>query len=270
MAVRRAGAIILVLAAASFAACHPVMRRHHAGLRGHTWGENEDEPVTVATSLQCPETQGRLKRISIAADGRSCAYQGEGDQEVSLRLLALDGKTPEVALGVEEAALHDLVPVKSGGVAASTLVRPQPGNDKDAKGDDGDSANIDLPGIHISAEGDRAEVKVFGTDIKADGDRADIQTDIGSKGTTIHAGPGGAEIRAGSVGRHMAQMVYILAADAPGPTGYRAAGLLAKGPVTGPLLVAEFRSKSRRDDDGDNDLQSLIDRNLTPKDGNDD
>jgi len=277
MGMTRGGGVALLLAASCLTACHPVVRHRHAWFGDNGWHANADKPETVAASLDCPETQGDLRRVSVAPDGKSCAYEGDGDQEVSLRLIPLDGKAPQDALAGEEAALRALVPVRAAAADAAHVAGTVGGPDKDGdkddaedKDDDQGRANIDLPGIHISAQGNKADVKVFGTDIKADGNRADIHTDIGSKGTTIHAGPGGAEIRAGSVGRHAAQMVYILAGDDPGPTGYRAVGLLARGPVDGPLVVAEFRSKARHEGHGDNDLQGLIDRNVTVKDGDDD
>jgi hypothetical protein len=108
-------------------------------------------------------------------------------------------------------------------------------------------------------------VKVFGVNIDADGDKADITTpNVGSKGASIHAGPGGAEIRAGDVGKNTADLVFILAGDNPGPSGDRAVGYIARGPASGPLVVGEFKAKDGHHDHHDRDLERLIDLNVTP------
>ena len=261
------GKSLLTLAAVAGAglmtvACHPAhgLHHHHGGdawmMGGHDWTHHGDTPVTVAATLNCPEQEGDLTRTSAAADGKSCQYHGGDDQDVTLSLLALNGQTPQAALASTEAAMRALVPVSTG----SSMINIDAG-----KGEGGeDNAKIDMPGFHVDAHGDKAKVKILGMDINADGDNADIKTDVGMKGTTIHAGPGGAEIRAGEVGRHADELIYILAGDHPGPSGYRAIGYIARGPVAGPLVVGEFKSKDHDHDDHNRDLDRLIDLNLTP------
>jgi hypothetical protein len=81
----------------------------------------------------------------------------------------------------------------------------------------------------------------------------------------VHAGLSGAEVVADEIGRNNASLVYVLAGSHRHASGYRAVGYVAKGPVTGPLVVAEFRSpvNDHRDNDGGHiDLDRLIDRNL--------
>jgi hypothetical protein len=253
--------------ALSMAACHPVERRHHVawatgdhdsdwpiGDRSD-WGRHDDAPLTVAGTLNCPEHEGDLDRVAAAADGRSCQYHGDDDQDVTLSLVALNGLAPQAALTPLETELRGLVPARS----AASLVNVDAG----AGDHDPGHAKIDLPGLHINADGDNADIKILGVGIKARGDHADIHTDMGMTGTTIHAGPGGAEIRAGDVGDHAAKLVFVLAGDVPGPTGYRAVGYIARGPVAGPLVVGTFKTKDRHQNGRDHDLERLIDLNVT-------
>jgi hypothetical protein len=247
---------VLLGGTVAIAACHPVERPHHHDggwmMGDHNWAHHDDTPVTVAATLNCPEQEGDLTRTSIAADGKSCQYHGDEDQDVTLSLVALNGQTPQAALGPMEADLRGLVPARSG---------PSMVNVDAGKGDGGqDNAKIDMPGFHIDAHGNKAKLRILGMDINADGDNADIKTDTGgAKGATIHAGPGGAEIRVGDVGQHAANLVYILAGDEPGPSGYRAVGYIARGPVAGP-----FKSRDHDHNGHNHDLERLIDLNVTP------
>lgn len=255
--------------AITLAACHPVQisHHHHTGwiMGDHPfWDGHDDTPVTVAATLNCPEAQGDLTRTGAAADGKSCQYHGDEDEDVTLSLVSLNGQTPQAALAPLEAQLQGLVPARNG----PSMVNIDAGHDDDDhNGDEGgrhDHAKIDLPGLHINANGDKADIRILGTDIKADGDKADIHTNMGMKDAVIHAGPGGAEIRAGEAGQHSAQLVYVLAGDNPGPSGYRAVGYMARGPVAGPLVVGQFKSKEGGRHGHDRDLQRLIDLNVTP------
>jgi len=151
-----------------------------------------------------------------------------------------------------------LMPAQSG-PSAVNIDADDEGGDHDH-----DHAKIDLPGVHINADNGKADIHILGADIKADGDKADIHTDMGMKGTTIHAGPGGAEIRAGEVGAHAAQLVFILAGDNPGPSGFHSVGYIARGPAAGPLVVGEFKSKEEHQHGHHRDLERLIDLNVTP------
>ncbi len=252
---------VLLVGVVTIAGCHPVEihgHNHNASwMMGHRdWTHHDDTPVAVAASLNCPEREGDLTRTGVAADGKSCQYHGDDDQDVTLSLIALNGQAPQAALSPMEADLRSLVPARAG---------PSMVNVDASKGEGGeDNAKIDMPGLHIDAHGDKAKLKILGMDINADGDNADIKTDMGMKGTTIHAGPGGAEIRAGNVGQHAAELIYILAGDNAGPSGYRAVGYIARGPVAGPLVVGEFKSRDHDHNGHNHDLERLIDLNVTP------
>jgi hypothetical protein len=134
----------------------------------------------------------------------------------------------------------------------------------------GDRADVDVPFVHVHANGDRADVRLFGIFHIVGHDHshdADVDGDHVRKHAAVHAGLRGAEVVADEIGRSNASLVYVLAGSHRYPSGYRAVGYIAKGPVTGPLVVAEFRSpvNNHRDNDGGHDdIDRLIDRNLEP------
>ena len=66
----------------------------------------EREALKVVSKLDCPETQGNLKRTAAAADGLSCDYAGDGT-EVTLRLVAVSND-PSKALEPIEAEVKGL------------------------------------------------------------------------------------------------------------------------------------------------------------------
>lgn len=237
------------ISALALAGCMPKV-----SYEGHEVSRLGAAPLHVRAALDCPAQEGDLVRTAQAADGRSCAYERRGET-VTLRLLALDGRTAAEALAPTQAELRTLVPFKAAAIAAL------------AKDEIGDRADVDLPFFHVHTAGDRAEVKVFGIKVHSEGDNAEVHMGGARKHTVVHAGPQGAEIVTEDLGKTNAELVYVLAADKPAPSGYRAVGYVAKGPAQGPLVVGEFRAADSeregpepREETGD--LGRLIDRNL--------
>lgn len=134
----------------------------------------------------------------------------------------------------------------------------------DADDHDGhDRAKVDVPFVHVDADDDKAHVKVFGVTIDADNDNANVHTNWGSKSAVIKAGPQGAEIRAADTRHGAADMLFILAGDHAGPSGYHSVGYIARGPSGGPLVVATFKSKvNHHQDFHDHDVDQLVQLNL--------
>ena len=234
------------LAVLALGACHPVEIHHsghHHGVNvgagdwssDDGWVGGDTTPLKTLAALTCPDRQGGLTRTVQAGDGKSCGYVGDDGETVKLMLVALNGGTPQAALAPTETELKALMPA------------PQPGavNIEASKGGGHDHAKVDLPFFHVDADGDKANVKIFGTTIHSDGDNnATIHTDMGLKNTTIHAGNGGAEIRSDNVGANNAHLVYVLAGEKSAPDGYHSVGYVASGPVAGPMVVAEFKSRA--------------------------
>ncbi len=209
--------------------------------------------LKVAERLDCPAAQGDLTRTEVAADGRRCGYRGASGERATLQLLATDGRSPQTALAPLEAELKRDVPVDGGSAPASPHAEA-----------DHDNARVDLPGLDIDAHGDRAKVKVAGVDIDADGDRADVNVTGGfGKIASVKADDHGAEMHSGQVSVANAELLFTLAAMAAGPTGDHAAGYVARGPRSGPLVVGVFRSPAGGSGgDAFKDIKRLVNRNV--------
>jgi len=191
----------------------------------------------------------------VSADGDTCEYRREDGEQVTLTRLPLTGQTPQAALAPIETSLKALVPPRKDNSSASSA-KSDP--------DDHDSAHIDVPGVHIDAHGDKAEVRVFGVTVAADNDKADVHAGLGSDKAVVSADESGAEVRATDINAVNANMVLILASEKPGPTGFRAVGFIARGPVAGPLVVAEFKSVAHHSGiNDDHDIHRLMDLNLS-------
>ena len=239
--------VLLGLAAASAASLSGCVRHHihHA---------HDSRPLIVPARLDCPQTQGSLTRVSAAADGSSCEYRRDDGEQVSLVRLALTGASPQAGLAPIEASLKALLPPRKEAAA----------KEDHSESDGKDSARIDVPGVHIDAHGDKAEVRVFGVTIDADNNKANVNAGIGGDKAVISADETGAEIRATDEHGANANMVLMLASDHPGPTGLYSVGYIARGPSTGPLVVAEFKNPRRRvRSEDDHDIHRLIEQNLS-------
>lgn len=253
---------VVALSVLALTACHPKPLKHadlqnvtmdvsSSGDGSNSGGDDDDNgaPLKTLAALDCPASEGELTRTAEAGDGKSCDYAGPGDETVHLSLLAMDGRSVIDTVAPLKAELAALVHVPKDGGPVSVEAG-------------GDHAKVDLPFLHVDANGDKAKVKLFGIDIAADGDHATVKHAPGLKNAIVHAGPGGAEVVAEDVGKSNASLVYILAGDSAGPSGYRAVGYVARGPVAGPLVVGEFKSKAEHHGDNHDDLDHLIERNV--------
>jgi hypothetical protein len=261
--------------AMAVAACHPVEHRGHIHFVGPDSGFFQ-----VNAKLACPETSGDLTRSAMAADGTSCSYTGPEDESVLLHLTPLMGAPPQAVLSKLESQLR-------GDAGLTTLATPSPppppappnakAKDWDAGGDNqaaddndrdddddsdhsgsdkngakGGHTNIDLPGVHISANGDKADVQLPFLSIHANGDNAQVQAGWFGRHATIEGDNGGAVIRVGRADQSGVDSMLIVTSDQAGPSGYRTVGYVAKGPPAGPLVIAAFKAKGERH--GEHDL----------------
>lgn len=269
---------LAALAAGSLAACSPkvdVKQDEHRSSGARS-------PLRAISKLDCPERQGELKRVSVAADGQSCLYTGQ-NAEVTLSLLALNGGDAEAALAPIEADLKGLMPA---------MKSPSPPTPSDGR-PRGESARISLPGIKIDAHDKGADIKIGGLSINANDDGAEVRvaknvtvrdgdkvkhvTERTSGGnsnvsvkasndeegdTEIHATDDGAQIRQRKGGDGV-RATLILASD-KATSGYRVVGYEARGPKGGPLAVAVVRAKGRDGSDHDifEDMKTLVRHNV--------
>ena len=267
---------VILATAAALAACHPVEHKNPAAqLFSHG-------PLTAPGRLTCPDSVDELTRTAQAADGQSCDYTGPQDEQVTLSLLALNGRAPAAALADVETDLKTSTGLRAAPGANGVKIDAtdnDTGADENSSGDDDDHdrpdhdhsdhdrhdhANIDLPGLHIHADNGKADIQLPGFAVHADGDKAQVSTGFGASQTTVvNAGDGGAEIRAGDVTANGADLVYVLSGQ-PGAQGYRATGYIARGPRAGPLVVGQFKAKHDGNHDWKgNGLDRLVKMNVS-------
>ena len=245
------GSAALAAVAACTAACHPVRQALHI---------DTGRPISVVSPLDCPNAEGDLIRVSASADGRSCVYRSNQGEDVTLSLLPLAGQSPQKAVTPLETQLRTLAPH---GDSDEGTDEESDGDNAKTSNDGHEHAKVDLPFVHVDTDDDKAHVKVFGVTIDADNDNANVRTNWGSKTAMIKAGPQGAEIRAVDTRHGAADLMFILAGDQPGPTGYHSVGYVARGPSGGPLVVATFKSKANhRHEFHKHEVDELVRRNL--------
>ena len=111
--------------------------------QGYAWRDRGDRPLAVSTRLECPRSQGGLRRTDEAPDGRSCRYAGPDGQEVTLAYLALSGRSPQDALAATEADLRTQVPTAASPEPGSVRAADEDEVDKDRQGDRDDRDDDD-------------------------------------------------------------------------------------------------------------------------------
>ncbi len=244
----------------------------------------ERQALKVVSKLDCPETQGNLKRTAVAADGVSCTYAGDGS-EVTLKLVAVSND-PGKALEPIEAEVKGLfpalpatpqtpaTPAKPGEPAAPAELAPgtktettkskvsMPGITVETEeGKDTDKARVRMPGVSVDADGDKAKIKIMGIEINADEDSSEIRMtrerwSINDGDFDIDTTGGKAKIKSDggfSIGGKRKQgyrttfVKTTEAADAP----WSVAGFEAQGPKRGPLVVAIVKAKRTADGEGE-------------------
>ena len=237
----------------------------------------EREALKVVTKLDCPETQGNLKRTAVAANGLSCDYAGDGT-EVTLRLVAVSND-PSKALEPIEAEVKGLfpaaaptppeTPAKPGEPAAESESEPAKGETtkervsmpgltvETEEGNGVDKARVRGPGFSVNADGDNAHVKIMGIEINAnDKDnevrivrekwRGDDEGDFIIDTSDGHANIDNDGFSIGGKRRRGYRSTFVKTTDAEG-AAWTVAGYEAQGPKRGPLVVAVVKSKQPRD-----------------------
>jgi hypothetical protein len=239
-------------------------------------------PATARVALDCPSNQGDLRLSNVAPDKKTCTYVSRDGDEVSLRLIPVSTSyqaalTPiEAELAGEEAPAQPATPAtpadpkaakasasaaeKAAKEASADAAGADSDKDKDRDGDDhvsigngvvvadsgshGDHANINLPGIHISADDDKANVNVGGVHVDAGEDGATVRmsNDVRLRGEAF------------SPERRGFRATYILAKDNL-KDGWKAVGYEAAGPKAGPVTVAVFKAR-----EGDHHVSEQVKR----------
>jgi len=239
--------------------------------------------------LDCPASEGDLTRVDASADGKTCAYRSSDGAEVALELVALKGDIGATLDAIETdlrstpgapspEAMRDQAEVGAKlaelGKAKATIdsvaaeaARIQAEAAADAKvstrthlaglgtvetSKDGETARVDLPGIHINANDKDATVRVGPLHVDANGDDTTVKIfrDVRMRGEALSRQKRGVRATFIYTGKDL-------------PAGYRYVGYEAGGPKTGPLVIAKVRSRVDTES-GDNiyhDVQDLVRRN---------
>ena len=220
--------------------------------------------LAVSARLVCPDHQGRLDRVSQAQDGQSCAYSAPNGAEVTLSKAGLAGQSADAALQAREQELAALQPMPATLQQPGKSVVPNQtdGNvtESASSHESSDQTRIDLPGLHIRTDGDNASVRLPGVSINAQGDNAHISTGIGElKNATIDATEGAVRITSNMTDAGNVDQTWMVATDQPGPAGWRTVGYVARGPLTGPLVVATVRSRAEHQHahSGDGEIEDI-------------
>jgi hypothetical protein len=236
----------------------------------------EREALKVVTKLDCPETQGNLKRTAVAADGLSCDYAGDGTA-VTLRLLAVSND-PAKALEPIEAEVKSLfpaapaeptppaTPAKPGEPAAPVAEKKgettkervtMPGLTVETEEGDGvEKAHVRGPGFTVNADGDNAHVRIMGMEINANEETNEVRISRErwrsneDSDFEIDTSGGKASIKGdgfsmGGKRRQGYRSTFVKTTDAEGAE-WTVAGFEAQGPKRGPLVVAVVKSKQPR------------------------
>jgi hypothetical protein len=253
------------------------------------------------TRLDCPDSQGELSRVSVAADGKSCLYRA-GDVDVALQLTPVSDGDPYATLksvetslvgsdGDKTQAAADQATQASAKVAQPSAAAHDAAAQaaREADADAGHSGwSIGGGKAIVSVEKGRKDVHAHDDDNDDDDDGDNGQAHVNLPGLHIDADNGAAKVDVAGV--HIdasddSQTVRItrdvrlrgegfspekrgvratfIAKREDMPGGFQFVGYEASGPKTGPLAVAIVRS--HEDINNGNrlyhDIQRLVRRN---------
>ncbi|MES2034853.1 MAG: hypothetical protein V4466_11820 [Pseudomonadota bacterium] len=227
IALLAAGCAVLALAACD----HPDAKRQH-----------QARALKVVTTLDCPDRQGALNRVSTAADGQSCVYAGDGS-EVTLKIVKLENGDAAASLAAIESELRALVPKVQVDHAAM----------EKAAGS-GESVDINLPGVRIRANDAGADIKAGGAVINASDEGAEVRVSRNIEGD----GSGKSE-RARRRNAEEGVMAMLILANDKNEGDFKMVGYNARGPKDGPLVVGVVKAKNSAEmKDGERDGGELF------------
>lgn len=202
-----------------------------------------------------------------AADAKAKAESAKAEAEAA----KAEAEADRVAdMADREAAKAERAAERASRRAERAAERAARGRDRDENVDvnlpgvsvktEGDRTRVSLPGIHVdTTEDGGAHVNIGGVRIDADdnddGGSGRVRVNSNGEQVDIRAQDDASEIRSRKAGSGV-RATYILV-DERGPT-WRLVGYEARGPSSGPLVVAVVKSKSRKDDDVFNAAKDLV------------
>lgn len=231
---------------------------------------NDPAVIKVIQSLQCPQTLGSLTRKGpLAENGRKCTYTGPRGSEINLHLVVADESNVADVLKVFETQLESRMPEALAALAerrreasATAQAEATPtgaATPSASEGSGPQTAQVNLPGIRINADGDNASIRIGGLHIDAAGNNADVNITGRNESVSIQAADRVAEVRARQGGDSL-RLNWSLTSDDPSAvSGLRRVGYEARGPLSGPVVVATYQSRTDGDSDSlDDDVRELV------------
>ncbi len=217
------------------------------------------------SKLTCPDKQGALHRTGQTSDGLGCDYSDNKGQDVSLRLMPISNQSAETVLTDVEKGLFALVP------SADLPPTPPTAAEQPEPPHAGETTNIAVPGLKVSAENGRTNVQIGNLSIQTDDDNNQVKVEAAKGGHSplLHSDQGAvsvnakddtAVIRMRDSGEGIRRSL-IIASEKPGPEGYRLVGYEARGPIGGPLVVATIKGKGKHERQVFKDLKALVSAN---------
>lgn len=196
------------------------------------------EPVEqeLQSEVETDQQASQAKAAEATTDAKT-ARAGAAEAAKAAKQAADDAQADARKAQKDDDEDHDKVTVAGGAVTAES-------------GAHGDHANINLPGIHISADDDKADVNVGGMHVDAgeDGATVRISRDVRLRGESF------------SPERRGFRATFILAKDNL-KDGWKAIGYEAGGPKVGPITVAVFKAHHGDRHDVSEDVKRLVRRN---------
>lgn len=237
-----------------------------------TEARTDTSVIRVISSLQCPQTIGSLTRKGpLAENGRRCTYTGPRGTEINLHLVSTEEREFPAILQDFETRLQARMPEAVAAIAehrrqtsATAEARTDASANSSAStstksGADDQKAQVRLPGIRINADGDNASVRIGGLHIDANDGGADININGSGESVSIQAADRAAEVRSRQTGEALRATWTLTSEDASATSGLRRVGYEARGPLSGPIVVATFQARSDSDDDSlDRDVHDLV------------
>ncbi|MFN4287435.1 MAG: methyltransferase type 11 [Brevundimonas sp.] len=249
-----------------------------------TGEEASGGPLRVVETLECPQTEGVLTRTQTSADGLSCTYSGPRGASVTLRLVRFSGEAIG-ALDQLEGDVRALTPAAyarlnaGSGTSASISATAEGASAEDAATPaaerssvrlpglsvrtEGDNAVVRLPGVSIDTMGNEARVRIGGLSINANDDTGSVNVSSDQEAVTVLARDDATEIRTRNLQGGVRSTYIVIDERAISPE-WRLVGFEARGPLSGPLIVAIVQTHDRREDETFSSAKALVTRNVGP------
>lgn len=245
-------------------------------------------------TLDCPATQGDLRRTAQAADGKSCTYVAANGLEVDLRLVPVSGSAFATLdqLETQLTAQAEAAAEASAKTMAAAQTQAAPGSADEARrvasqaaqdaagvevaaketsdSEDGVDVHMEDGKVVVAEGGSTTRVNLPGIHIVADEEDDSASVRIGP----LHVDAQGEEaiihirrevrLKGEALSRHKRGVRATFISHGEGlPNGARVVGYEAGGPKTGPLTVAVIRANDEVHDGDDvyRDVKRLVRKN---------